>query len=62
MIFAIFFAYKIISGKYDKQNYIILKIKEVVPTEIKNKFRGAIYDLRFYINKGRDQGKCQTLR
>ena len=34
-----FIAFKIVSDDYDKQNQFILKIKEIVPTEIKNRLR-----------------------
>ena len=40
VLFAItFFAFKIVSDDYDKQNQLILKIKEIVPTELKNKLK-----------------------
>jgi hypothetical protein len=55
MIPVIFLSYKIISGKYDKQNLVILKIKEVTPIEIKNKLKSTMYILRSYINKSRDK-------
>tara|TARA_B100000579_G_scaffold381638_1_gene350317 strand:- start:3934 stop:5277 length:1344 start_codon:yes stop_codon:yes gene_type:complete len=45
------FSYKIISGQYDKQNSLILKIKEIVPLELKNYLRSSIYNLRANINK-----------
>ena len=46
-----FFAFKIVSDDYDKQNQLILKIKEIVPTELKNKLRGIVLNLRANINK-----------
>ena len=43
------FSYKIISGKYDKQNEFILKIKETIPKEFKVYLRNLIYDLRYVL-------------
>ena len=36
-----FFTFKIVSDDYDKQNKFILKIKEIVPIELKNKLKGT---------------------
>ena len=47
----IFFSYIIISDKYDKQNLFILKIKEIVPTKVKNKLRNVIYESRANLNE-----------
>ena len=46
-ILTLTFSYKIISGKYDKQNEFILKIKETIPREFKASLRNLIYDLRY---------------
>ena len=45
----IFFSFKIISGKYDKQNELILKIKEAIPKKLENRLRNLVYDLRRYL-------------
>ena len=50
-----FFTYKIVSGKYDKQDQFILILKEIFPTELKNKLRGTIYNLRANINKDQNE-------
>ena len=41
-----FLSYRIISGEYDKQDTLILKIKDIVPTKLQNKLRNYVYDLR----------------
>jgi hypothetical protein len=46
-----FFSYKVISGKYDRQNTLILKIKEVVPNKLKNNLRQYIYRFRSSLAK-----------
>ena len=46
LIGTIFFSYKVISGKYDKQNSFILKIKEIVPIKLKNNLKNYIYNFR----------------
>ena len=56
-----FFAFKIVSDDYDKQNQLILKIKEIVPTELKNKLRGTVLNLRANINKD-DNEKIQQAK
>ena len=57
VLFAItFFAFKIVSDDYDKQNNnLSLKIKEIVPIELKNKLKGTAYNLRANINKNEDE-------
>ncbi|WP_440917061.1 PQQ-dependent sugar dehydrogenase [Candidatus Pelagibacter sp.] len=45
----IFFSFKIISGKYDKQNELILKIKEAIPKKLENHLRNLVYDLRRFL-------------
>ena len=45
----IFFSFQIISGKYDKQNEFILKIKEAIPKKLENRLRNLVYDLRRYL-------------
>ena len=47
--------YKIVSDNYDKQNQFILKLKEIIPTELKNKLRGTVYNLRANINKDQNE-------
>ena len=51
LISTVYFSYKIVSDQYDKQNLFILKIKEIVPTKLKNNLRNYIYDFRASINK-----------
>ena len=48
-ILTLTFSYKIISGKYDKQNEFILKIKETIPKEFKAYLRNLIYDFRYIL-------------
>ena len=50
-----FIAFKIVSDDYDKQNQFILKIKEIVPTEIKNRLRGTVLNLRANIKKDENE-------
>ena len=51
LIGTIFFSYKVISGKYDKQNSFILKIKEIVPIKLKNNLKNYIYNFRAILVK-----------
>ena len=55
-----FFTFKIVSDDYDKQNKFILKIKEIVPIELKNKLKGTVYNLRANINKNKDEKILQA--
>lgn len=55
IIITVFFTYNIVSNNYDKQNVFILKIKEIIPIELKNRLRGAVYYFRAKINE--DQNK-----
>ena len=48
---SIAFSYLIISDKYDKQNKLILIIKEIVPVGLKNKLRNTIYKSRASLNE-----------
>ena len=48
-----FLSYRIISGEYDKQDTLILKIKDIVPTKLQNKLRNYVYDLRKKLNEER---------
>ena len=48
-----FLSYRIISGEYDKQDNLILKIKDIVPTKLQNKLRNYVYDLRKKLNEER---------
>ena len=50
IIVSVVFSYIIISDKYDKQNLFILKIKEIVPLELKNKLKNTIYETRAILN------------
>tara|TARA_B100000963_G_scaffold120881_1_gene105434 strand:+ start:2685 stop:4031 length:1347 start_codon:yes stop_codon:yes gene_type:complete len=50
-----FIVFKIVSDDYDKQNQFILKIKEIVPTEIKNRLRGTVLNLRANIKKDENE-------
>ncbi len=60
LIISAFFTYKIVSGSYDKQNLIILKIKEIIPIELKKLLRGSVYNLRSIINKEQNEKIQQT--
>lgn len=63
VLFALtFFAFKIVSDNYDKQNQFILKIKEIVPIELKNKLRSTVYNLRANINKDQKEKIQQAKR
>ena len=55
-----FFTYKIVSDNYDKQNQFFLKLKEIIPIELKNKLRGTVYNLRANINKDENERVQQT--
>ena len=44
-------SFKIISGKYDKQNAIILFFKEIVPVKLKNNLRNYVYEFRTSLDK-----------
>ena len=57
----IFFSFQIISGKYDKQNEFILKIKEAIPKKLENRLRNLVYDLRRYLIEDELQ-KMQTAK
>ena len=48
-----FLSYRIISGQYDKQDTLILKIKDIVPKKLQNKLRNYVYDLRKKLNEER---------
>ena len=47
----LFISFKIISGKYDKQNAIILFFKEIVPVKLKNNLRNYVYEFRTSLDK-----------
>ena len=49
----LFISFKIISGKYDKQNTIILFFKEKFPVKLKNYLRNYVYELRKNLNKNK---------
>ena len=49
----LFISFKIISGKYDKQNTIILFFKEIVPVKLMNYLRNYVYELRKNLNKNK---------
>ena len=46
-----YFSFKIISDQYDKQNLLILKIKELIPNKLKSNLRNYIYELRASLNQ-----------
>ena len=50
-------SYKIISGNYDKQNLFIIKIKEIIPTQLKNKLRVYINETRISLNQDKIKKK-----
>ena len=49
----LFISFKIISGKYDKQNAIILFFKEIVPVKLKNNLRNYVYEFRTSLDKNK---------
>jgi hypothetical protein len=51
----LYISYKIISDQYDKQNFLILSIKEIIPNKVKNNFRNSVYELRAKLNKKKDE-------
>ena len=53
LIGLLFISFKIISGKYDKQNTIILFFKEIVPVKLMNYLRNYVYELRKNLNKNK---------
>ena len=53
LIGLLFISFKIISGKYDKQNTIILFFKEKFPVKLKNYLRNYVYELRKNLNKNK---------
>ena len=46
LFITLFTSYKVTSGNYDKQNMFIIKVKDIIPTQLKNKLRGYIYKIR----------------
>jgi len=55
LVTTILFSHKIIVGGYDKQNLFIIKFKEIMPTELKNKLRSTVYSLRAKLNEDKDK-------
>ena len=53
-------SYKIISGNYDKQNLFIIKIKEIIPTQLKNKLRVYINETRISLNQDKIKKKQEA--
>ena len=51
LIGLLFISFKIISGKYDKQDALILSFKEIVPLKLKNSLRNYVYEFRKNLNK-----------
>ena len=60
LIITFFTSYKIISGNYDKQNLFIIKIKEIIPTQIKNKLRRHIDETRVSLNEDKIKEKQEA--
>ena len=61
LLFITFFtSYKVISGNYDKQNLFIIKVKDIIPTQLKNKFRGYIYEIRIAFTQDKIKKKQQA--
>ena len=58
LIGLLFISFKIISGKYDKQNAFILSFKEIVPVKLKNNLRNYVYEFR----KNLDKNKIENLQ
>lgn len=53
LIGLLFISFKIISGKYDKQDALILSFKEIVPIKLKNSLKNYVYELRKNLNKNK---------
>ena len=60
LIITFFTSYKIISGNYDKQNLFIIKIKEIIPKQIKNKLRRHIDETRVSLNEDKIKEKQEA--
>ena len=58
LIGLLFISFKIISGKYDKQDALILSFKEIVPVKLKNSLRNYVYEFR----KNLDKNKIENLQ
>ena len=60
MVISFVTSYKIISGNYDKQNLFIIKIKEIIPTQLKNKLRVYINETRISLNQDKIKKKARS--
>ena len=60
LFITLFTSYKITSGDYDKQNLFIIKIKDIIPTQLKNKLRGYIYEIRISLTENKIKKKQQA--
>ena len=49
----LFISFKIVSGKYDKQNTIILFFKDMIPEKLKSNLRNYVYEFRGSLDKDR---------
>ena len=49
----LFISFKIVSGKYDKQNTIILFFKDMIPQKLKSNLRNYVYEFRGSLDKDR---------
>ena len=49
----LFISFKIVSGKYDKQNTIILFFKDMIPEKLKSNLRNYVYKFRGSLDKDR---------
>ena len=53
LFITLFTSYKVTSGNYDKQNLFIIKVKDIIPTQLKDKLRGYIYEIRISLNENK---------
>ncbi len=60
LFITLFTSYKITSGNYDKQNLFIIKVKDIIPTQLKNKLRGYIYKIRTSLTEDKIKKKQQA--
>ena len=60
LFITLFTSYKVTSGNYDKQNLFIIKVKDIIPTQLKDKLRGYIYEIRISLNENKIKKKQQA--
>ena len=60
LFITLFTSYKVTSGNYDKQNLFIIKVKDIIPAQLKNKLREYIYKIRISLTEDKIKKKQQA--